>query len=502
MQQEIISPWHKPQRPSPVIFLTGLVDLVKESASYVVLLVAASLLGKNSENNEKQGTFKYYLLGLLVAVLLFKVQKLLAWFFTRYWVEADKVIITKGIFVKSRVELPVGKIQTVQIKQNLLHRFTKTCSLTMDTAGSSTPEFVVDAIKLSIALELQQWLKANKQAGNNEVGYSLAASQQLPAFPVQYMDAIGIIKLSLSENHLRSLIIILAFVAGKMHELADQLGLYKDNTIDEQMNRLQPGIQAISVLVIASLLVAIGFSVVQVVFRYFNYKVLLQQSAYQMEWGLFTRHHKTMAFNKVEYLTWSANWLRSKMNLFILRLHSLSDPLAAQELQLQVPATNAEKLEQLIEPYHTTPQKLEPVAVFGIQNAYCWRRVLLIGIPVAAAAMLALWWGNALWWWWLPVGWLLYFTLAQLVFVKKYRLHLFENAVWISKGIWGQKHLFIKYEKLLHVSVHTSPWQRSHSYANLWLHLPAKVWKIPYLKLDEARQLADYFIFELEQSAD
>jgi putative membrane protein len=285
-----------------------------------------------------------------------------------------------------------------------------------------------------------------------------------------------------------------------MHELADQLGLYKDNTIDEQVSRLQPGLQAISVLVMVSLLVAIGFSVVQVVFRYFNYKVLLQQNAYQMEWGLFTRHHKTMPFSKVEYLTWSATWLRSKMNLFILRLHSLSDPLAAQELQLQVPATHTQKLKQLIEPYHTIPHTREPLAIVGIQQAYWWRRVLLFGIPLTAAALLALWWGNALWWWWLPLGWLVYFTIAQIVFVKKYAVRLFDDAVWISTGIWGQKHLYVKYQRILHVSVRTSPWQRSHGYANLCLHLPAQVWKIPFLKVDEARQLADYFIFELEKS--
>lgn len=492
---------HKPQRPSPVIFLTGLVDLVKESASYVVLIIAASLLGKNAENPEKPGTFKYYMFGILVAVLLFKLQKLLAWFFTRYWVEADKIVLTKGIFVKSRVELPVGKIQTVQIKQNLMHRLTHTCSLTMDTAGSSTPEFAVEAIRLNTALELQQWIKANKQVGSIETDAATAISAPPPAFPAQYMDVMGILKLSISENHLRSLFIILAFVVGKMHELADQLGLYKDNTIDEQVSRLQPGLQAISVLVMVSLLVAIGFSVVQVVFRYFNYKVLLQQNAYQMEWGLFTRHHKTMPFSKVEYLTWSATWLRSKMNLFILRLHSLSDPLAAQELQLQVPATSKARLEQLIAPYHTLPQQLEPIAALGIQQAYWWRRVMLIGIPVATAFTLALWWGNALWWWWLPASWLVYFAIAQYVFAKNYRLYLFDHAVWISKGIWGKKQLYVKYDKILHVSVHTSPWQRNHGYANLSLHLPAQVWKIPYLKISEARQLADYFIFELEKSA-
>ncbi len=494
----MIPQWYKPQRPSPVIFLTSLVDLAKESASYVVLFIAASLLGKNMETAGKPGRFKYYMLGLLIAMVLFKFQKLLAWFFTRYWVEEDKVILTRGVFVKRRIELPFTRIQTIQIKQNLLHRLTQTCSLIMDTAGSSTPEFEVEAIKLTTALELEQWLKTNKQVAANLPDTTGSVIPLPSAASVQHMDAMDIIKLSISENHLRSLVIIIAFIAGKMHELADELGLYKNDTIDNQMDKLQPGMAAISALIITSLLMAIAFSAVQVIFRYFNYTVRLQQNAYQMEWGLFTRHQKTMPLSKLEYLTWSANWLRSKMNLLILRLHSLSEPLTAQDLQLKVPVTDREKLEQLVAPYHNIPWKLQTLAMYGIQQVCWWRRLIIIGLPITLTAMAALYWAR-LQVWWIPALWLIYFGAAQWVFVKKYIVNLFENTIWITKGIWGQNHLFIQYNKILHVSIHSSPWQRRHGYADLSLHLPGKVWKIPYLKEEEAKLLADYLLYHIEQ---
>jgi uncharacterized membrane protein YdbT with pleckstrin-like domain len=489
-------PWHKPQRPSPVIFLTGLTDIVKETFGYLILFLVLSLLGKKEEASAKPNTFSYYMLFLLIAVLLFKFQKLLAWFFTRYWVEDNKVILTKGVFVKSRVELPIEKIQTIQIKQNVLHRLTSTCTLTMDTAGSSTPEFMIEAMRLDTATALQGWLKNIKKESTEAI--RAINTENAKAKPDLHLDTTGLLKLCITENHLRSLFIILFFTAGKLHELSQQLGSLSNEAIDAQIESFRPTVLAIIVLTATALAIAILFSAVQVLFRYFGYKVSLLTQAYQMEWGLFTRHHKTMPHGKVQFITWSANWLRSQMKLYILRLHSLADPIATEDLEIKMPITSNAMLYSLLQPYGYAANT-EPQAVYGICKALIHRHLLLIGLPIAALAM-GIMYAAQLSIWWLPLLWLAYYAGTQWVLVQRYRIQFFTNMLHIRKGVWGQNHLLTNYTNIIHVSIHTGPWQRSHGYANLRLHLPGMSWTIPYLKEADAKQIADFILFEIEAS--
>lgn len=489
-------PWHKPQRPSPVIFLTGLFDMLKELGGYLVLFIVVSLLGKKQSDTAGPSTLYYSMAGLLAAMTLFKFQKLMAWFFTRYWVEKDKVILTKGMLVKSRVELPIEKIQTIQIKQNILHRLTSTCALTMDTAGSSTPEFAIEAMQLPIAMSLQQWLKAHKKIPDTVSNTPETDAIDTPTR--MRLDAIGLLKLCISENHLRSLVIILFFIFGKLHELSQQLGLYNDEEIDAQIASFSPTMYAIATMLTVGLLVAIIFSTVQVLLRYYNYTIGMLPNTYQMNWGLFTRHHKTMPYSKVQFITWSANWLRSQMKLYILRLHSLADPIATEDLQIKLPVTSNAMLHNLLEPYGYAANT-DPQAVYGICKALVYRRLLLIGLPIAALAMGSLY-AAQLSIWWLPILWLAYYAGAQWVFAQRYRIQFLPDMLHVKKGVWGQNHLLVHYTNVIHVSILSGPWQRSHGYANLRLHLPGMSWTIPFLKETDAKQIADFILFEIEAS--
>jgi hypothetical protein len=48
-------------------------------------------------------------------------------------------------------------------------------------------------------------------------------------------------------------------------------------------------------------------------------------------------------------------------------------------------------------------------------------------------------------------------------------------------------------------SIRTSQFQRCHDYAYLHLHLPGAVWTIPYLRIEQARLLADYITLKIEE---
>lgn len=487
--------WNKPRRPSPVLFLTGILNAVKESGAYILIAIIAANLrkGNASEDISFSKRIGWLVLGTFAGVAIIQFQKIFAWFFTRYWVEGEKLILTKGMLVKRRIELPLQKIQTIQIHQNFLHRLTNTAAITMDTAGSEKPEFEIEAIGTHDAQGLQQWVRSIQLESQTIENIS----ENTEARPLLQLGFTDFVKLCISENHFKSLALIALFVLGKAYDFSQQLGFDSKAFITRQSSAFTVGFWPVITLISIALSIAIVFSAIRVLLRYYDYRLQQTKTAYEMAWGLFTRHRKTMPFAKVEFISWWANWLRQKMDLYVLRLHSLAESEVQQAMHIQLPVTNNKMLAHLSGTYMPVLPAESGKTVSGIQMAYVFRKILMIGLPATLLAGGIAWFyvqWNACW----VLIWLLYFTASQYIFYKNYRIWITEEAIQVSRGIWGREQVVIYLEKIVHVSIKTTPYQRSKGYANLELHLPGKSWVIPYLGKEQADYWADYITLKME----
>ena len=98
------------------------------------------------------------LLGVLplVIILGFGVFSTVAWWRYTFQLVDDEVVVTKGVVQVVRLNVPIERIQSVEIEQQLLHRLTGLVRVTVDTAGSKEAEFSIDAIARPVAEELQR----------------------------------------------------------------------------------------------------------------------------------------------------------------------------------------------------------------------------------------------------------------------------------------------------------------------------------------------------------
>lgn len=496
MQQE----WNKPTRPSPAMFLTGIFDLIKEAFGFLFIFFVIGFFRKADDSNAEKLKLQTigYSVGILAAIVLFKINKVIGWFFTWFWIEGDKIIMTKGVFVKKRIELPLAKIQTVQLNQNIVHRITNTCSVSIDTAGSSQTEFVIEALQTVHAQALQQWIKSHKNP-DGEVFSELEEDVNIP-LPIFQLQALDFVKLALSENHLKSLALIIFFILGKVADVSERLGFDSTEYLVDQSHTLKWDIGMFFYLLISGLVIAILFSIVRVLFRYYDFTVRQQDTVYEMTWGLFTRQRKLMPFNKVEFVTWWANGLRRKMYVYLMRFHSLAEPLTVENSQVQVPITNKDMHYTLLGSYIKQLPHEKGAEPMRIHKAYVYRRALIIGLPITFALfgllfLLVEWYAFA------ALLWFPYFVGAQYFFFKNFRFWEQGGVLEIQKGIWGRRNLVVYLQKILFVSIRTSPWQRRQGFANLDLHLPGTVWTIPYLKVEQARCWADYITLKIEEES-
>ncbi|MFT4865515.1 MAG: putative membrane protein [Ilumatobacter sp.] len=92
----------------------------------------------------------------MVIILGFGGFSTLAWWRYTFQLVDGEVVVTKGVIRVVRLNVPIERIQSIAIEQQLLHRLTGLVRVTVDTAGTKDVEFAIDAIARPVAEELQR----------------------------------------------------------------------------------------------------------------------------------------------------------------------------------------------------------------------------------------------------------------------------------------------------------------------------------------------------------
>ncbi len=113
-----------------------------------------------------------------LAVLVLGAVSVLSWWRYTFALVDGELVVTRGVLRIDRLTVAVGRIQSIAIEQELLHRMTDVVKVVIDTAGTAQAEFTIDAVSLPIAEELRRQATAARPdtasagvaAGGVEVG--------------------------------------------------------------------------------------------------------------------------------------------------------------------------------------------------------------------------------------------------------------------------------------------------------------------------------------------
>ena len=113
----------------------------------------------------------------ILAILALGALSALAWWRYTFMLSGDELVVTKGVLRVDRLTVPLDRIQSMAIEQELLHRVTGLVKLSVDTAGSAEAEFTIDAVARPVAEELQ------RQAVTTRASTMVGESGTTPAEP-------------------------------------------------------------------------------------------------------------------------------------------------------------------------------------------------------------------------------------------------------------------------------------------------------------------------------
>ena len=120
---------------------------------------------------------------VVIGSALFAVAALRWWRFT-FELDNGELVIRRGVLQQQRLSIPLGRVQSVSLEQKLLHRFVSLVQVSLDTAGTETTEFVIDAVDRNIARTLQQAV-ANQRTSSAVAESGEQDAETKPAPPEQ-----------------------------------------------------------------------------------------------------------------------------------------------------------------------------------------------------------------------------------------------------------------------------------------------------------------------------
>ena len=478
--------WSQPQRQP----LSGLVlALLKSLGSLLKGLWPFILLALFSSNDEEKGKsiFIFSVLAAVTGILL--VSSLINFFYFRFYILDDELIIKKGWLKKVVLTVPLQKIQAVHIEQGLLHQLLNIVKLSADTAGSSKTEVTIQALRKPMAEALRERLSAQQKQEESD-GENAAPTYIPPLFTLGEKD---LLKLAISANHVEAFFILLSAAFG----IFENIKTVNEQLVNDAERWLPPGTAPVLFFLFVSVLIITLFiSTTRIFFKFYGFAATQSPQGMQLKSGLANTRERFVAFGKVQYVSWRANWLRRRMGLWLFRYHTAGDEDVEKKMKAEVPITQKRLISLLAQPYFPVPDTTDVTPIL-LHRAYVQRRTLMVGfIPALVVIATSFYWWEAKSFYFLL--WPLFIYVQAWLFQRHFKLWLYDEVAYLHRGVWGREGLIVKWQAVQTVTLSQNLYQRRKALANLTLYTAAGSITVPYIPLQIAQQVMNYALYKVE----
>lgn len=418
---------------------------------------------------------------------------ILTFYTFRFCIQGEDLVVKKGVLVRRQIIMPLHRIQAVHVEENWLHQLLDLAQISLDSPGTEETEVRITLRKRD-AESFRQYIVGHARVKQeSEASESNIKPKEEILFQLSTPD---LFKLGLSANHLEAFFIMLAFGFSTLDNLERAINVEFSGVMRWLSdNAASSTAAALLFVAIAILMLSMVISIIRIVLQYGRFVFSEVDKGYRIQSGLINLKEKLIPFRKVQYISWKANWLRSKLPIFMLHFHVIGDENMRRKWTIKIPITQPEFVDKLLTYYH--PQLDAAADYLRVHPKYIVRRVLLAGL-LPAALFFTIGYLNfgwmALWLLLLPI----YTLIAAWLFQRKFRLYTDADALQVHRGVFGKEYIVLRWENIQSVAIRQGIYQRRHGLATLRLYTADKFISIPFILVADAEQLRDYAIAKIE----
>ena len=431
-----------------------------------------------------------------IIILLMLVHAILFYLNFYFYIEKNQFIIKKGYLRKKVLSIPLERIQSVNTKQNLLQRLLNVYSLEVDTAGSAGKELKIYSLSGSYTDHLTQFLQSHKENANEEKSESISnTNEEVEILKLSHSD---LLRIGISQNHLRTGLIIIAFGSQIVDQIQDLFKEKTDAYSDSVQNIMSnSGILFYTGLVIFALVVSILATLLFTVIKYYDFKLVKHQQSYRITAGLFNKRKVLLPFSKVQQLNWETGPIKRMFGIFKISFKQAVSKQIQQKQVVDAPGCLNQHIESIRDDLFKgdLPDHSEKIYSHRRYFNLLWlqRGWLPAVLPSAIYIYEPLW---------LLAGgtWLVLSGLYCWMMVRKRYFQFNKSQLIVGKGaintVWQQAESF----KTQSVDFRQSFFQKRRGLASLRVNNASGQIDIPYIPEDMANKLMNYLLYHVETS--
>lgn len=400
----------------------------------------------------------YLIIGITYGIFVFPTMILNYYYFT-YSITSEEVVIRSGIISKKQRNIPIKRVQNIELNQNFLQKLMHITKVRIETAGGGETEgsleFVsnIDAERIRAAIQTHQ----NRLSENPD-------DKELESETVRHEDDDLIFSMSLKDVALYGMFRFRPIVFAATAWIISMYQQYNTDFWEELTDLLQEqvgdlDIASIVFLVIVFLLLASLVSwiidIALTINQYYNFKLKRDGKKLNSDCGLLGSRRSTIPLKKLQMMVLTSNFIKAKFNYYGLRIETAGFAgKEAKNSEIAVPFTSFDRIIDLSKSIlkYDLPSEFTKVSRKTIRRAFV-RYLILMSFPLTIGAYI------------LPeVAWfILLIPVLYYAAVIRYQhrgFYLNDNTVLIKQGFISRRISVIPINKIQTLNVRATFFQR------------------------------------------
>ncbi|PCI02305.1 MAG: hypothetical protein COB81_05515 [Flavobacteriaceae bacterium] len=442
------------------------------------------------------GSLQTYFFIVLVAVLIYVlIRAILTFLNFKFKVSEHDFVLHKGIINKSRIAIPFEKIQNINFKQNLVQQLINVVEVEIETAGDKKVEIAITALSREKATALKNLLLSK----TNQAMESMDDEQD---GVIQQISVLELFKVSISENHFKSLLILLGLGFSLYVQVKDffeslDLGDQLDVFISDNTDAVQMTVMLTILVVTLSFFIAILSSFFRVFVRHFNLTIAIRNGVLEIKQGLFTKRNNIIRKQKVQQLIVATNPLKKMLGISNVAFKQAISGKQKKGTVLHIVGTKSQQIKDLkklifSDSDFTNYQTYTPHFYYKRKMLVrSFIALLIINIIYSLPHL------NAGWEWYLCNGILIpgILWMVRLKFEKCF-FRLNKEMLWLGKGQVGSEYQYLECFKIQYVTLNQTIFQKRYQVYDMKIQTASGAMDIPCIPEEEAFKLYDYLIYK------
>ncbi|MGE5355050.1 MAG: PH domain-containing protein [Deltaproteobacteria bacterium] len=487
--KNIEADFSSPRRQSPVALIFLAYKYFKIIVRTIWPIALALLVGKED--------YKPFLLyGLILISIFLIIFTIIDYFRFQFFIGNNEIVIEKGVFKRSKTNIPFDRIQSINLEQGVLHQLLNVTKLEIDTAGSKEIEFSFSAFEISLAEKLRATILDKKVSAGNLIE-NIKDERIKSDTLFMSLSFSDLLKLGILQNHIKSFFIILAFLLS-LYAYTDDFG-FDAYEISKEIGVEMLEIWKIAIFTFAVFSIAISFlfSLIRTVIIHFDFRISRTLDGYKIISGLFNKKQLTVRDKKIQIIEWKDNPLKRLAGIYDVYLKQASSITVSNKDAVIIPACNKSMIERIKSDYFSD-EEWEGLIQIPFSDKIIFYTTLLQGFfPAMISWVIILIYGTPSLLI-LPLLWIALIFFSARLRYSRWKCSCNEHILFLQKGMFSNNCVALKIYKIQTISMRQNWYQKSKNLSDVIIYTAAGKILLPFLDNNISGKMLNYFLHKVE----